>query len=285
MKRKVDVMNRKLFVAYRIYPKLSKNADTTLFKNKYEMFVGSLNSFLKALEGVDYHIHFILDSCPQNYSEFIKGKVPESRFDIENLVDAGNAKTFKRQVEVLLKQNFSELVYFAEDDYLYYPNSIIKLIDFLSKGYAHFVSPYDHPDYYADSFCYKKYLHDYASKIFYNDGLHFRVSSSTTLTFLTSTKILSEVTKVFQLYGHNSIGDYEVWIILTHTKMLSNNLKSSFFMYLKAPIHMLFKSRYLLCTPVPGLAVHLSKPCTEKMAYSLQSVLKSNGGDLSYATN
>ena len=78
--------------------------------------------------------------------------------EIIKLKGIGNQATFKLQLDILLEQNYSEIVYFAEDDYFYFPNQFEKMINFLKKNIdVDFVTPYDHLDYYVLP------LHDYKS--------------------------------------------------------------------------------------------------------------------------
>ena len=43
----------------------------------------------------------------------------------------GNRGTFGLQLDILLKQADSEMVYFAEDDYFYLPGQFFRMLDFL----------------------------------------------------------------------------------------------------------------------------------------------------------
>ena len=278
-------MADKLFIAYRACPFLSKSADTSIFKTKFNMFKASLLSFINALNDLDYYIYFILDTVPSEYLKFIEKVIPQSKYTLEILNNAGNRVTFIKQVDVSIKQNFSEYIYFAEDDYLYYPNSIKLILDLIKYKIADFVSPYDHPDYYKETNCLLKYNHNYKTNIIFYNNVHFRKSSSTTLTFLTSKITLIKTKNIFKSYLIKScnenyiklgLSDYEIWLTLTHMKFKSLNIKRTIPMYFLHPIQLLFKKKYNLYTPIPTLAIHLAKPCSEKMPYQMKLILDKN---------
>ena len=256
----------KLYIAYRVYPRFSKNAFTEGFSDKFDMFKNCLISFIAALEGIDYKIHFILDSCPRLYTEFIEHLVPSERCSIEQLSNAGNRNTFLRQIEVLLNQTFSDNIYFAEDDYLYKKGTFLKILNFLNvSNKVDFVTPYDHPDYYSNTSCAGKFLHKYRSEIEFYKGMHYRTVSSTTLTFLTTVKVLKETKKHFLRYMTKRLGDYQMWLMLTHVKRRTGWARGTINMYLVDPIKVLFGKKYRLYSSLPGLAIHLAEPCAGKM--------------------
>lgn len=262
----LDVVDSpKLFVAYRVYPKFSKNAYTEGFENKFDMFRKCLTSFIGAINNLDYRIHFLMDSCPDAYISFIEKNVPDGRYQVERLTNAGNRKTFVRQIEVLSNQNFSDLVYFAEDDYLYRAQTLNHIIDFLKGNKADFVTPYDHPDYYPETSCIDIFQHEYRSEVKYSKGLHFRTVASTTLTFLTTVRVLKETSKFFSIYLTRKVGDHQIWLMLTRLKRKTPWALNTINMYRVAPIQMLMGKTYTLYSPVPGLSIHLAKPCVEKM--------------------
>lgn len=273
-------IKKKVFVSYRVYPNFSKYANKSFFKTKYEMFRAALRTFIRSLEGTDFYVHFILDSCPSEYSDYIKEVLPSSKFEIEPQNNAGNRATFLLQIDAALKQKYSSYVYFAEDDYIYTKNSMAKMIDVIEEHLADFVSPYDHPDYYRNTSCVGdyKYNHNYKTKVFYVNGHHFRMSSSTTLTFLTTVEKLKETQKIFrlfkkyQLWGRNYPGDYEVWLALTHMRHSSLSFLHTGAMY-RSTLPQFFRRKYILLTPIPGLAFHLNSNCVENYGLDVVSRL------------
>lgn len=255
----------KLFIAYRVYPKFSKNAYKIGFSDKFDMFKKCLLSFIDSLDGIDYRIHFLLDSCPPIYNEFIENNVPQNKFIIEQLSNAGNRKTFLKQIDILLSQTFSKNILFAEDDYLYKKGIFSKLIMFLDSGGVDFLTPYDHPDYYPNVSCTKKFFHGYKSDIVFFKGLHYRTVASTTLTFLTNVDILKATEKYFRLYLSRNLGDFEVWVIITRIKRMTTWTRSTINIYFTAPGQILFGKKYKLYCTIPSMAIHLAEPCAKKM--------------------
>ncbi len=126
-------------------------------------------------------IFVILDGCPKEYENMMNAALKKRDFDIIKLDRAGNRPTFEKQIYILLNQRLSEYVYFAEDDYLYLPNSVEYGLDFMKNNNGvDFVSLNDHADYY------KMTLHTTKRKgITYKDR-YWRPVGSTCLTFLTN---------------------------------------------------------------------------------------------------
>ena len=87
----------------------------------------------------------LLDNCPPSYEDLFKRYFDEHDLELIRLNGVGNRATFDMQIDILLDQNFSEIVYFAEDDYLYLPNQFQSMARFLrEEQQVDFVSPYDH---------------------------------------------------------------------------------------------------------------------------------------------
>ena len=178
----------------------------------------------------------------------------------------GNFETFRLQIKILLEQNFSDLIYFAEDDYFYLPNQFVEMVEFLKDNSdADFVSPYDHIDYYRTN------IHEYESTIKISKNKHWRTAGSTCLTFLTTKKTLEKTKKTFLSYGKGN-PDWTVWLSLT--KNSSDNMKI-LIKSLKHPgnIRNLYRSYstnnnqvlnnkiYKLWIPIPAIATHMEKEC------------------------
>ncbi len=251
-----------LAVAYRVYPGISK-VPPIYSEDKFKLVDFCFSSFVKFLGDVEPYLWIILDGCPENYKEiFIK----HSKFDMEfiEVNQIGNAKTFELQLQILLEQVNSELIYFAEDDYFYLPNKMKYMIDFMQKiKHSHFISPYDHPDYY------NLILHkDRESDEIQVNETKWNLRASTTMTFMTSKVILKETEKVFRTYIRNN-WDSSLWLSLTKHRVNSLNFALKSFIsntyYSKiilkswyyTPFQILFGKKYNLFAPTPSLATHL----------------------------
>jgi len=170
----------KLTIAYRIYPGVSKTPFIHS-DNKLKLTELGIRTLKQSLSNYRVKVIFLLDNCPPGYSEMILNFYSEEDISIINYNGIGNLATFGKQIDALLQQNDSELVMFAEDDYVYRKDELAKAIRLLEVNpAADFVTPYDHLDSYT--------LPIHTSKryeIIAEEGLHWRTSASTCLTFIT----------------------------------------------------------------------------------------------------
>ncbi len=249
-------------ICYRIYPKVSKvppiHAD-----DKYKLSELCLKSLVSSLSKVNYKIWVLLDDCPQEYSELFKKYIPEDQLELVSLPGIGNAGTWGKQLEILSSQTFSDNIYFAEDDYFYLPDSFHEMLDLIeSDNEVHFVSPYDHLDYYTLDF------HDYKSKIKVTDKRHWRTVSTTCMTFLTQKKYLYKTMDAFKSYLRKNY-DNSIWLsitkinafnILLFVKYIFTDLSFAK-IYIKLLLfgtpRLLFRNKWNLWTPMSSLATHM----------------------------
>jgi hypothetical protein len=130
--------------------------------------------------------------------------------EVIELPGVGNRATFGRQIDLLLEQEYSELVYFAEDDYYYLPGQLATMVEFMrTHPDVHFATPYDHLDYYQAP------LHRPPQETTTFEGRNWRRVGSTCLTFLTSRTVLRQTKRVFASYVATRNTDYGVWFSLT----------------------------------------------------------------------
>src|ERR1035438_2378785 len=144
-------------IAYRIYPKVAKPAVGLPFSDdKLRLSEICLRSFKESLKGLRVKVWVLLDGCPEVYAQLFARYFDSEDLVLVRLPGIGNLPTFGKQIDILLGQNDSRLVYFAEDDYFYLPNQFHRMMDFL-RAYddVDFISPYDHPD------CYTLEIHRY----------------------------------------------------------------------------------------------------------------------------
>lgn len=252
----------KVSIAYRIYPKVSKvpafHAD-----DKYKLSEVCIDSFAKSLSNIDFHLNVLLDGCPDNYKELFLKYFDKTKVTFFEYNCVGNRETFKQQMDILLNQDFSENIYFAEDDYYYQPNSFSKMLEMIDVKGVDFVSPYDHPD------AYNLELHNYDSRIKVCSGLHWRSVATTTMTFLTTKSILNQSRHIFDTYTKRNL-DASLWLSATKFHLLSPLV----FMFFLGPygkivkkayidgwgwIQILFRRKYYLYSPMPSIATHIEK--------------------------
>lgn len=252
-------------VAYRVYPGVSKtpliHADS-----KFALARTCLVSFKESLGDLRAKMFVLLDSCPPAY------KAPfRDLFDAEDLVfvdldHAGNQGSFLQQIEILLEQNESETVYFAEDDYIYEPGAFREMLDLIKHGAgglpADFVTPYDHTDYY------NLLLHKHPRRHEKAANREWQTVNSTCLTFLTTKTTLAQTRAVFETYRHKKNLDASIWLSLTHCQLfnplaylrLLAGERASFKILLKAWIYntkAILGPRYRLWAPRPAIGTHI----------------------------
>ena len=255
-------MNNKIAVCYRIYPKVSK-IPPIFADDKYKLSELCLRSFVRALNGIDAKIWVLLDNCPQDYFDLFNKYLKDFDYELLPVKGIGNAGTFGKQMDILLNQQFSDYVYFAEDDYFYLENAFSEMMNFMNdNNFADFITPYDHLDSYERKF------HDYKNKITFSGKRHWRTIGTTTMTFLTKKEILNNASNVFRTYTKNNY-DASLWISLTKQnvlnpfKIFSDSIRNyeEFRVYLKSwfycGLQLLTGKKYSLWQPMPSLSLHL----------------------------
>lgn len=256
MKNKYD-----LAIAYRIYPKVSK-VPAFHSDNKYELSRVCLESFYNAVKEVNAYIYIILDGCPPEYKSLFDNALIDIDYEFIEKDSVGNANTFKLQMDLLLEQDKSNVIYFAEDDYFYLENAFTEMLKGINDNRIDFLSPYDHPDTYNTDF------HNYDKIYLTIDGYKWGIMSSTTMTFMTTKRVLKETRHIFDTY---TIRNYDASLWLSMTKLNAFNIKlffkfmfsnKSFFkIYLKLIyftfFQTLFGKKRILVQAVPALATHI----------------------------
>lgn len=251
-----------LAVAYRIYPKVSK--DPGIYQNdKLKLSEFALKSFKNSLSGLKVKMFVLLDNCPPEYTELFQKYFAPEDLELLSFNGVGNAETFKKQIEILESQNYSENIYFAEDDYFYKKNGFGEALKFFeSRADIHFLSLYDHLDYYINP------LHNYKSEIHFSPASHWRTNSCTCLTFLTSKSSLKKARKILMTYTKKNY-DASMWMSITKIKVFSlifmmkhlakrdNIFKIYVKLWLFGWRHILFCKRMKIWNPMPSLATHL----------------------------
>src|SRR3954451_13708426 len=110
-------------IAYRIYPKVARPALGLPYSdNKLRLAEICLHSLKKSLGNLRAKVWVLLDGCSDAYADMFRRHFDEGDLTLIALPGIGNQATFGKQIEILLEQNDSEFIYFAEDDYVYLPN-------------------------------------------------------------------------------------------------------------------------------------------------------------------
>ncbi len=251
-----------LAVCYRIYPGLSGQPGFGL-TDKLTMVRLNLLSFQAALGPVRARLWVILDQCPPAYRELVTSLFGGPDLELIELnPKAGNEGTFLRQLEILCGQAAADLVYFAEDDYLYWPDGLAEAVRFMQQHpEVDFTTPADHADFDT------KYIHRFTGEEYQEGSRHWRTVASTCLTFMARKAALVETRAVFASYARKN-SDLGLWLALTQRRVnpwcaLRSAADGLFFpasialAWRHAWRQILFGRRRLLCVPRPALATHL----------------------------
>ena len=252
-----------LAIAYRIYPGVSKTP-AIFSEDKLKLSAFCLQSFKRALGNLRVKIWVLLDGCPPVYDELFKKIFLGDEIEIIRLQKAGNFATFSMQLELLSKQQKAELVYFAEDDYFYFPDALAKMVEFIRTGAdVDFVTPYDHPYAYQSPTKVERHL------IRAFGDRHWRTTSSTCLTFLARKGALLATRQLMDTFSLGN-DDGSIWMSITQKFGLLDPrvqgankervklwLKTWFWGYRR----ILFGKAFKLWEPLPSLATHIEAPC------------------------
>jgi hypothetical protein len=252
-----------LAIAYRIYPRISK-VPAIFPDDKFQLSALCLHSFKKALGDLKIKIWVLLDGCPEEYGELFRNAFTPEELELIHLDKVGNLATFSMQIDLLVRQTEAPFVYFAEDDYFYFPDAIVKMLEFArGNPSADFVTAYDHSDLYTLSYSRERHL----IKAF--GDCHWRTLSSTCLTFLASKKALLQSQHTLRTYSRGN-NDCSMWLVLTQKAEILNfrvhwhdvqTLKIWLLAVRWGLMQVLFGRRYKLWSPLPTAATHMESPC------------------------
>jgi len=252
-------------VAYRIYPKVADAASSfPCGGDKLRLSELCLRSFKESVKNLRVKVWVLLDGCSDEYANLFRKYFETQDLVLIPLPGLGNQATFAKQIDILLQQDDSDLVYFAEDDYFYLPDQFSCMIDFLQQQEdVDFVSPYDHLD------CYTMDLHRQPKWLTVHGGRHWRTAASTCLTFLTKRETLNKTAAVFRSYERRNF-DCSLWLSLTKRRVFDpfflgrHIIRERFFSKVIAKSwlycwrQILFGRRWKLWIPIPGVATHLN---------------------------
>ncbi len=255
-----------LAVCLRIYPRVS-GTPIFGFTDKLELVQLSLRTLKAGIGNLRVKLWVLLDNCPEAYRELIESLFSDCAPEFIHLPGIGNEATFGRQIEILLNQAAADLVYFAEDDYLYLPGALERGVNFMNRHpEADFLTLYDHPDYYT------RYIHKIRGVEVVEDGYRWRTVVSTCLTFMTRKSVLAQTADVLRTYTRKN-SDLGVWMALTKIRALNPwvfllSIPEGLFLcgsYFSAWRHtwryILFGRRRSIWAPSPSLATHMESSC------------------------
>ncbi|MFC2130827.1 glycosyltransferase family 2 protein [Bacteroidota bacterium] len=262
-------MNNKydIAIAYRIYPGVSK-VPPVFHDDKLRLSELCLYSFKESLSDLKFKIFVLLDNCPDIYTDLFKKYFSDDELELIRLDGIGNAETFKMQMDLLLKQDYSDYIYFAEDDYFYLPRQFRDMLKLIKiNPQVDFATPYDHIDYYRMPI-HKQFRQD----IIKSGQRDWKTVSTTTMTFITNKETLKKVYSNFYTYTRGN-ADASIWLSLTKHKVKNPFLiikyyfidKLWFKLFAKAWYYSIkqiwFGGKYQLWSPTPSIATHMDNKC------------------------
>ncbi len=274
-------MKYDIAIAYRCYPWISK---TPKYRStdKLGMIIWWLKSMIQCLWVLNPKFFIIADWIPDEWKDKIIQSLWKCDYEYIYTDHIWNNWTYGKQIEILLNQNDSEIVYFAEDDYLYnvYDNVWRKEgIELLKNKKADFISLFDHPWYY------RRYFHKYKKDFVVTKNRIRKTEVNTCCTFMTTKTTLKNTKDAFLKYTKWCC-DYPMWLMLTKINAyrffdvdyrdklwvpnnkklkLSQRLLKNFpgesvalwMAWLYWWKHILFWKKYKLYIPVPSVCTHL----------------------------
>lgn len=249
-------------VAYRVSPGLSKMA-SGLAEDKFQLAETCLRSFRDSMGSLRPKLWAILDSCPGEYEDLFIRYFDRNDVEFVHLTKAGNAATLQMQIDLLCNQTESEVVYLAEDDYLYLPDQFPSAVSFLTVNHdVDFVTCYDHPDYYRLDLVNRR------SRVRTRAERHWRTVPTTCLTFLTTKATLKDVAHAFSTFSMRNY-DSSIWLSLTKDGVF-NLLLAFKYLLARDPLwkvpakawrfgwkRILFGRKRQLWAPLPTISTHM----------------------------
>ena len=148
----------------------------------------------------DYDITIIADNVSEDTYSFLSSHIDSTKIIQTKL---GNAKSFLFAAEYVITHFAdSDMVYFAEDDYVYTKDAPKKLEEGLAI--ADYVSGYDHPDKYINHYDGGPNPFIYGggedTKVFVTQSTHWKLTNSFCMTFATRVKTVKEDWDMFTKY-------------------------------------------------------------------------------------
>lgn len=252
-----------LAIAYRIYPRVSKRP-AAWAHDKFKLSAYCLQTFRQALGSLRIKIWALLDGCPPAYEDLFRRYFSEEELIICKLDGVGNLATFSMQVDLLSNQTEAQLIYFAEDDYVYLPNALVEMVEFArNNDSVDFVTAYDHSGNYDLPLAGERHwIKPFGAR-------HWRTSTATCLTFLAKREALLSTRALFKTYLRRN-EDGSIWMATTQKLGLFNfrvygRTVVMFKLWLKAWFwgsrQILFGRARRLWGPLPSLATHLESTC------------------------
>lgn len=259
-----------LAVVYRICPAMSRTAPAIFGGDKLLLSKVALESFKASLGGLRVKLWVLLDNCPPEYAELFTDSWDAQDLVLEHHPGIGNRGTLLRQFQILAEQEDAELIYLAEDDYVYLPTTFGEIVALLRDcPEVDFVTPYYHSDYSTLS------MQRHRQRTLQRPERTWVTVKTTTGTFAARRALFRETHEVFRtllqkvLFAEQT--DVGVWLALTKYDIFNPlswitwPIKSRYFAWSLFSAwrtcwrQILFGHRYRLWAASPSLCTHLAE--------------------------
>jgi len=230
----------------------------------------ALESFKASLGPLRVKLWVLLDNCPEPYVRLFTDLWDPRDLVLEHHPGIGNRGTLLRQFQICCDQEDAELLYLAEDDYLYHPNQFQEVVGLLREHpEVDFVAPYYHRDYETLP------MHRHHQRVLQYAGRTWKTVKTTTGTFATRRHIFRQTHYIFRTLLQKvlfaEMTDVAVWLALTKYGVFNPwnwvvwPLTHRFFGWSLFTAwwvcwrQILFGRRYQLWSPDPSLCTHLAE--------------------------
>lgn len=248
-------------ICLRVYPGIAEK-QKVFSDEKITIYQKSLRSLVAAVGNAKVQYHILFDACPPEYTTITETILSWCAYEIDKYpTTQGNATTFLRQLEMLVAAE-SDIVYFAEDDYLYLPSSIEKFLHDFAHDPAEFGTLYYSPDYTDIA------LHDYTPTTVSHGQIQYHYMASTTMTFFAKRAALLRYRTWFASYTRGN-HDFSLWFTITKKNIFKPwkllqyliqdfwSLKLRWYIWYKCHIHNFITPKGRLMVPVVSGATHI----------------------------
>jgi ubiquinone/menaquinone biosynthesis C-methylase UbiE len=222
-------------------PRYCGNSKLEVSKRCVSSLFNTIENCIQKSENTKYKLIVVDDHSDQEFLTFIDDKISTAKFPVEviHLETSGIMQSIGRCYQIG-KDHGKDLVYFAQDDYLYYETALWEMIDAYFQftqhtGHQVCIFPYDDPS---------RYSQHMFTKILLGAKRHWRTAFATASCFLTPHKTIVDNWDLFEKMGQVKYDEY-------CEDLSINRLFTNF----EGLPHREIK--HLLFTPIPSVALHM----------------------------
>jgi hypothetical protein len=190
-------------------------------------------------------LHIIADSIGDQTEKMLSYLSAKHQFSSEIVQYGNGGKTFLHALQLALRHDKGEIVYFVEDDFLHLSDSRYIIEEAFHTTNADYVTLYDHPDKYvnADEGGPNPYIRKGGelTRVLITKSTHWKLTNSTVMTFAARVGTLRE--------------DEKTWLKCVSGKIPKDFLTFSRLTGRSVGNRIAGKNRVLI-HPIPGRATH-----------------------------